>query len=90
MHRRSFRTAPDVNGPDDLREALLARSDRFLATLTSKLLIYALGRRLEYYDLPAVRAISARRRSRRLPIHLDGIVMGIVESPPFQMRRTQP
>ena len=58
-------------GPDGLRNALL-RSDRFVATLTEKMLTYALGRGLEYYDAPAVRAIRARGGSRRLPLLVAG------------------
>src|SRR5262249_30258967 len=46
-----------VNGPADLRKALLSRSDAFVTSATEKLLMYALGRSVEYYDMPAVRAI---------------------------------
>jgi hypothetical protein len=76
-----------VTGPDGLRQAILARSDRFLSTFTSKLLTYALGRRLEYYDAPAIRGIlrDAMRDDYRLS---SGIILGIVQSRPFQMRST--
>ena len=76
-----------VTGPEGLRQAILARSDRFLATFTAKLLTYALGRRLEYYDAPAVRGIlrDAARADFRLR---SGIIIGIVQSQPFQMRMT--
>jgi hypothetical protein len=75
-------------GPDGLKAALLARSDRFLATLTEKLLTYALGRRLEYYDTPAVRALlrTAAPNDYRFS---SALILGIVQSTPFQMRRTQ-
>src|SRR5262249_15039141 len=46
-----------LNGPASLREALLSRSDRFVSTLTEKLMIYATGRGLKYYDMPAVRSV---------------------------------
>jgi len=76
-----------VTGPEGLRQAILARSDRFLATFTAKLLTYALGRRLEYYDAPAVRGIL--RDSARADFRLrSGIITGIVQSRPFQMRMT--
>jgi len=77
-----------VTGPDGLRQALLARSDRFLATLTGKLLTYALGRRLEYYDAPAIRAILRQAEPGDFRLG-TGIIMGIVQSPAFQMRRAQ-
>ncbi len=60
-----------MNGPDDLRKALLARPEQFVQTLTEKLMTYALGRSVEYYDMPAVRAHRARRRARRLPVLVD-------------------
>jgi len=77
-----------VSGPVGLRQALLARSDRFLATITGKLMTYALGRRLEYYDAPAIREIlrQAAPGDYRLS---TGIVLGIVQSQPFQMRRAE-
>jgi hypothetical protein len=75
-----------IEGPDGLRNAILARSDRFVSTLTEKLLTYALGRRLEYYDAPAVRAIvrDAARDDYRFS---TGLVLGVARSMPFQMRR---
>jgi hypothetical protein len=76
-----------IDGLDGLRTALLARSDRFVSTLTEKLLTYALGRRLEYYDAPAVRAI-VREAARNDYKFSSGLVLGIVRSTPFQMRRT--
>jgi hypothetical protein len=84
-------TLPDgtkVAGVDGLRRALLTRSDRFLATLSEKLLTYAVGRRLEHYDAPAVREIL--KRAARDDYRLGtGIILGIVQSTPFQMRRTR-
>jgi hypothetical protein len=73
-------------GPDGLRQALLS-SDLFVVTLTEKLMIYALGRGLEYYDAPAVRSIV--RDTADYDYQLSSIIMGIVESMPFQMRMTQ-
>ena len=79
---------PDGTAFDDvpgLRAALLARPDRFVGTLTEKLLTYALGRGLEPYDMPAVRAIV--RRAADEEYRLSAVVLGIVESLPFRERR---
>jgi hypothetical protein len=79
--------APDglaFEGADGLRAALL-RSDRFVATLTEKMLTYALGRGLEYYDAPAVRAIL--RDSARDEYRFSSLVLGVVQSAPFRMRK---
>ncbi len=73
-----------LSGPASLREALLSRSDVFVSTLTEKLMTYALGRGLKYYDMPAVRAIT--REARRNDDRLSSIVLGIVKSAPFQMK----
>jgi uncharacterized protein DUF1592/uncharacterized protein DUF1588/uncharacterized protein DUF1585/uncharacterized protein DUF1587/uncharacterized protein DUF1595 len=73
------------DGPAGLRDALLSRPDRFVATFTEKLLTYALGRGVEYYDMPAVRQI--RRTASQTDYRLSSIIIGIVHSVPFQMRR---
>ena len=72
------------DGPAGLREALL-RSDRFVATLTEKMLTYAIGRGLEYYDAPAVRAIL--RAAAPQDYRVSSIVAAVVRSMPFRMRR---
>ena len=59
-----------LNGPDDLRKALLRSPDQFVQTLTEKLMTYALGRTLEYTDMPTVRAIVRDERRRRLPVRV--------------------
>ena len=56
-----FRPAK-FSGPAEFRQALLGHREEFVETLTEKLLTYALGRGVEHYDMPAVRAICARRR----------------------------
>src|SRR5690606_32105602 len=48
----------DLTGPDDLREALASNPEQFVLALTEKLMVYALGRGVEYYDMPAIRAIT--------------------------------
>ena len=76
-HRRSA-------GPVDLRKALLRRPEQFVQTMTEKLMTYALGRSVEYHDMPAVRQIV--RDAARDNYRFSSIVMGIVKSAPFQMR----
>jgi Protein of unknown function (DUF1585) len=56
----------------------------FVRTLTEKLMTYALGRGLQHYDMPVVRDIV--RKAERQDYQFSGIIMGIVASPPFQMR----
>jgi mono/diheme cytochrome c family protein len=75
-----------VDGPASLRQALRNRPTAFVATLTEKLLTYALGRGLTYHDMPAVRAIVEKAGER--DYRFSRIVMGIVTSVPFQMSRT--
>ena len=77
-----------VNGVSDLRRALLSRSDAFVTGASEKLLTYALGRRLEYYDQPAVRRIveGAARDNNRFA----ALVLGVVNSVPFQMKSRRP
>jgi hypothetical protein len=76
-----------VNGVADLRNALLSRPNVFAGTMTEKLLTYALGRGLEAYDMPAVRGVT--RLAARNNYRFSSLVLGIVESPPFEMRRSQ-
>jgi mono/diheme cytochrome c family protein len=79
-------TLPDgttLSGPRDLNDALLA-SDRFVQTLTEKLLTFALGRGLETFDMPTVRAIV--REAARDDHRFSSLVVGIVMSPAFRMR----
>jgi uncharacterized protein DUF1592/uncharacterized protein DUF1588/uncharacterized protein DUF1587/uncharacterized protein DUF1585/uncharacterized protein DUF1595 len=73
------------DGAEGLRNALLS-SDRFLSTLTEKMLTYALGRGLEYYDMPAIRVIV--RDAARDDYRFTSLIRAIVESAPFQMRRS--
>jgi hypothetical protein len=73
-----------VDGPDTLRAALLARSEAFMASISERLLTYALGRELEYYDGPAVRDIVQRADAQGFT--LTALVQAIVVSKPFQQR----
>jgi hypothetical protein len=74
----------DVQG---LEQALLKHPEVFVGTLAEKLLTYASGRGVEYYDAPAIRAIV--RDARRQDFRLSSIVLGIVKSTPFQMRMSR-
>ena len=74
-----------VNGPIDVRNALMKRPEQFVQTMTEKLMTFALGRSVEYYDMPAVRKIV--RDAARDNYSFSSIVMGIVSSAPFQMRK---
>jgi hypothetical protein len=71
-------------GVPDLRGALLDRSDAFVTTAVEKLLTYALGRPVDYYDMPAVRAIV--REASEDDYRFSSLLLGIVRSVPFQMR----
>lgn len=73
-----------IDGPSSLREALLARPDAFVGTMTEKLLMYAIGRETKYYDMPVVRAVMRQAAGDRY--RFSDIVLGIVASTPFQMR----
>ena len=74
-----------VDGPVALREALLDRSGQFVRTVTEKMLTYALGRGLEHYDMPVVRSVAENAIAD--DYRFSSLVMGIVNSPPFQTRR---
>jgi hypothetical protein len=76
-----------VGGASDLREALLAYSESFAHTVTEKLMTYALGRGLDYYDMPAVRTVV--RDTAEHDYRFSSIVMGIVRSDAFRMRAVE-
>jgi hypothetical protein len=71
-------------GPVELRTVLLARQGEFVRTVTEKLLTYALGRGIEYYDRPVVRAILAQAAPEEY--RWSSLILGVVKSAPFQMR----
>jgi len=75
-----------IDGLSGLRALLLKNPEQFPATLTEKLLAYALGRRLEYYDRPAVRQIV--RAAAASNYRWSSLILGIVNSPAFSMRGT--
>ena len=75
------------DGPAGLRDMLLARPADFVGTVTEKLMTYALGRGVEYYDMPTVRQIV--REAETADYRWSAVILGIIKSAPFQMRRTE-
>jgi len=73
-----------VNGAVDLRNAIVSRPEMFAGTLSEKLLIYALGRGLDYRDMPAVRGIV--REAAQNNYKMSSLILGVIRSTPFQMR----
>ena len=76
-----------IDGPAGLRRAILGRPEQFARTATEMLLTYALGRGLEYTDMPVVRSIV--KESAGQHYRFSSLVSGIVKSAPFQMRMKQ-
>jgi mono/diheme cytochrome c family protein len=76
-----------VDGPAALRRALVAQKEQFVRTVTSKLLTYAVGREMEYFDAPAIRAIV--RAAAADDYRWSSTILAIVKSTPFQMRRSR-
>jgi hypothetical protein len=76
----------EFRGVAGLESALLSRPELFAGTLTEKLLTFALGRGVEYYDAPSIRKIV--RDTAKDGYHFSSIILGIVQSVPFQMRRS--
>ncbi len=76
-----------VDGPAGLRDALLNYSEAFIDTLTENLMSFAIGRRIEHFDMPTIRAITgaAERNDNRF----SSVVIGIVKSPAFRMSRAE-
>jgi Protein of unknown function (DUF1592)/Protein of unknown function (DUF1588)/Protein of unknown function (DUF1585)/Protein of unknown function (DUF1595)/Protein of unknown function (DUF1587) len=82
-----FPDGSKFSGPQGLRQVLLDHSDQFVNTLTEKLLTYAIGRGVDYSDAPSVRKV--RREAAANEFRFSAIVLGVVESAPFQLRRTE-
>jgi hypothetical protein len=74
-----------INGPDDLRRALLRRPEQFAQTFTEGLLTYATGRTLEHHDMPTVRRIVRGAAGR--DYRFSALVQAVVRSEQFRMRR---
>jgi hypothetical protein len=73
-------------GPKGLQDILLSRKDQFIEAMTERLMTYALARGVESYDMPAVRAVRAQ--AAKDDYRMQTIILGIVQSVPFSMRRT--
>lgn len=76
-----------INGAGDLRKMLTTRREVFVTTVVDRLLAYALGRRIAYYDMPSVRAIV--RDAARVDYRWSAIIAGVVRSTPFHMKRAE-
>ncbi len=74
-----------INGVVDLRNALMRYSPQFVRLVTEKLMIYALGRGTEYYDMPLIRSIV--HDAEKTNYRFSSLVLGIVKSDPFQMNQ---
>ncbi|MCZ6916921.1 MAG: DUF1592 domain-containing protein [Gemmatimonadetes bacterium] len=83
--RGQFYDGTPLASPADLREALLALPDALIRNFTANLLAYGLGRRVEYYDMPAVRTIA--RDAAANDYRMSSFILGVVKSNAFQMSR---
>jgi hypothetical protein len=77
----------EVSSPQGLRTALLALPDSLARTFTENLMAYALGRRIEHYDMPTVRAITAAARDD--DYRMSAFIRGVIDSPAFRMQRAE-
>ncbi len=73
-----------LSGPKDLRAALLNRQTSFVRTFTENLMAYALGRRVEYYDMPSIRSIE--RAANENGLRMSSYIVGVVTSPAFRVK----
>ena len=76
-----------ISGPIGLRQALLKRSDVVITSFVQSLMTYAIGRRVEFYDMPTIRAIV--RDAAKNQNHMSSFVLGVVNSRAFQMSRAE-
>jgi hypothetical protein len=82
-----FPNGTKFDNPATFRTALLNHREQFIGTVTEKLLTYALARGAEYYDMPAVRAIV--KNAGASDYRWSSLIVEIVKSTPFQMRRSE-
>jgi hypothetical protein len=82
-----FPDGSKFEGVDGLRQVLMSRPEQFITNVIEKMLTYALGRGVEAYDAPAIR--TARREAAKRNYSFSSLILGIVNSTPFQMRRSQ-
>ena len=81
---REMDAGQKINGIADLKKALIRDPERFVTALTSKLMMYALGRNVQYFDEPAIRSVVHRAAASQYTF--ASLVEGIVKSAPFEMR----
>jgi len=77
-----------VDGVASLRQMLLSRPEVFVGVFTEKLMTYALGRGIEYYDMPTVRSIV--RDAAKNNYRFSRLITGIIKSPAFQLKSKSP
>jgi hypothetical protein len=77
-----------VNGAEDLVQALMGNSRMFVTTFTEKLMTYALGRTVDYRDMPTVRSIV--NNAARSNYNVSELILGVVQSPAFNQRASAP
>jgi hypothetical protein len=82
-----FPDGTSFDGIAGLKREILRQPEQFAGTMAEKLLMYAIGRNLQYYDAPAVRAIVREAEATRFT--LPSLVLGVVKSRPFQMRQAE-
>ena len=80
----AFPDGTKFESPSAFREALIQRKDAFVRTLIEKLMTYALGRGIDYRDMPAVRGVA--REAASSDYRWSSLILAIVNSTPFQMR----
>ncbi|MBT6697209.1 MAG: DUF1592 domain-containing protein [Gemmatimonadales bacterium] len=76
-----------INGPADLRNAILSRPSVFVRTFARNMMAYALGRRVEYFDMPTIREIEADASENGYK--MSSFIMGVVQSPAFRMSKVE-
>ena len=76
-----------IMSASDLRAALLKRPDSLVRTFIQNLMAYALGRRIDYYDMPTVRDIG--RKAAAKDYRMTEFILGVVDSPAFQMSQVE-
>jgi hypothetical protein len=86
--RGDFYDGTPVTNPAELVAAILKRPEPLVRTFTENLLAYALGRRVEYFDQPTIRAIS--RAAAKDDYRIASFIVGVVKSDPFRMKRVEP
>jgi hypothetical protein len=86
--RGDYYDGTPVTNPSELVAALLKRPEPLVRTFTENLLAYSLGRRVEYFDQPAIRAIS--RAAAKDDYKMSAFILGVVKSDAFRMRRAEP